>query len=113
MDNGSELTSRHFLSWGIDHRIELNHIQPGKPVQNAFVESFNGKLRDELLNREIFDTLLEAKVLIERWRREYNTIRPHSALGYRPPAPEARPLCSFAPATPLLTNTTEPIQLQP
>jgi transposase InsO family protein len=54
------------------------------------VESFNGKLRDELFNRESFDTLLEAKVLIERWRQDYNTVRPHSALGYRPPAPEAR-----------------------
>ena len=57
---------------------------------NGYIESFNGKLRDELLNGEIFDTLLEAKVLIERWRREYNTIRPHSALGYVPPAPEAK-----------------------
>ena len=53
------------------------------------MESFNGKLRDELLNRELFDTLKEAQVLIERWRREYNTVRPHSALGYRPPAPES------------------------
>ena len=78
------------------------------------MESFNGKLRDELLNREIFDTLLEAKVLIERWRREYNTIRPHSALGYRPPAPETRRPCLFVPATPPLTNTAEPfIPLRP
>ena len=64
-------------------------IEPGSPWENGYIESFNGKLRDELLNGEIFDTLLEAKVLIERWRREYNTVRPHSALGYRPPAPEA------------------------
>ena len=64
-------------------------IEPGSPWENGTVESFNGKLRDELLNGEIFDTLQEAKVLIERWRREYNTRRPHSALGYRPPAPEA------------------------
>jgi transposase InsO family protein len=82
-------------------------IEPGSPWENGYIESFNGKLRDELLDREIFDTLLEAKVLIERWRREYNTIRPHSALGYRPPAPEARQLCSFASAAPSLTNTAE------
>ena len=62
-------------------------IEPGSPWENGYVESFNGKLRDELLEREAFDTLLEAKVLIERWRQHYNTIRPHSALGYRPPAP--------------------------
>jgi transposase InsO family protein len=64
-------------------------IEPGSPWENGYVESFNGKFRDELLNREIFYSLTEAKVLIERWRREYNTVRPHSALGYRPPAPEA------------------------
>ena len=58
--------------------------------ENGYVESFNGKLRDELLNGEIFETLLEAKVLVERWRVEYNTFRPHSSLGYRPPAPETR-----------------------
>lgn len=65
------------------------YIEPGSPWENGYIESFNGKLRDELLDREIFDTLLEAKVLIERWRVEYNTVRPHSSLGYRPPAPEA------------------------
>ena len=61
-------------------------IEPGSPWENGYIESFNGKLRDELLDREVFDTLLEAKVLIERWRRAYNTVRPHSSLGYRPPA---------------------------
>ena len=64
-------------------------IEPGSPWENGYVESFNGKLRDELLNREIFDTLLEAKVLIERLRRAYNTVRPHSSLGYQPPTPDA------------------------
>ena len=64
------------------------YIEPGSPWENGYIESFNGKLRDELLNREVFDTLLEAEVLVERWRREYNHIRPHSSLGYRPPAPE-------------------------
>ena len=63
-------------------------IEPGSPWENGYIESFNGKLRDELLKREVFDTLYEAQVLIERWRQEYNTVRPHSSLGYRPPAPE-------------------------
>ena len=64
-------------------------IEPGSPWENDYNESFNGKLRDELLNREIFYTLEEAQVLLEQWRQIYNKIRPHSALGYRPPAPEA------------------------
>lgn len=63
-------------------------IEPGSPWENGYNESFNGKLRDELLNGEIFYTLREAKVLIEQWRQHYNTVRPHSALGYRPPAPQ-------------------------
>ena len=63
-------------------------IEPGSPWENGYIESFNGKLRDELLNREIFTTLIEAKVLIEQWRQEYNHIRPHSSLGYQPPAPK-------------------------
>jgi transposase InsO family protein len=69
--------------------IEPLFIEPGSPWENGYVESFHGKFRDELLNRELFDTLWEAQILIEGWRKEYNTIRPHSALGYRPPAPEA------------------------
>ena len=68
-------------------------IEPGSPWENGYVESFNGKLRDELLDREVFDTLLEAKVLISRWRKAYNTVRPHSSLGDRPPAPESRRPC--------------------
>ena len=63
-------------------------IEPGSPWENGYIESFNGKLRDELLNLEIFTTLEESKVLIEQWRREYNQVRPHSARNYRPPAPE-------------------------
>ncbi len=85
MDNGSELTSRHFLSWGIDRRIDLNHIQPGKPVQNAFIESFNGRLRDECLNTSWFRNLWEARRRITAWRTEYNHERPHSSLNYSTP----------------------------
>jgi transposase InsO family protein len=66
-------------------------IEPGSPWENGYVESFNGKLRDELLDGEIFTTPQEAKVLTEVWRREYNQVRPHSSLGYKPPAPEAVP----------------------
>ena len=67
-------------------------IEPGSPWENGYCESFNGRLRDELLNGEIFYTLQEAKILIENWRREYNEIRPHGSLGYRPPAPQTRTL---------------------
>ena len=69
--------------------VKTLFIEPGSPWENRYNESFNGKLRDELLNAEIFDTLLEARILIERWRRHYNAVRPHSSLGYLPPAPEA------------------------
>lgn len=70
-------------------QLVANDIEPGSPWENGYVESFHGKFRDELLNVELFDTLWEAKVLIEQWREEYNRFRPHSSLGYRPPAPEA------------------------
>ena len=66
------------------------YIEPGSPWENGYIESFNGKMRDELLNQEVFDTIVEAKVLVERWRIEYNQIRPHISLGYRPPAPEVK-----------------------
>lgn len=85
LDNGSELTSRHFLCWGIDRRIELKHIEPGKPVQNAFIESFNGRLRDECLNTSWFPNLWNARRRIAAWRTEYNNERPHSSLNYRTP----------------------------
>jgi putative transposase len=85
MDNGTELTSRHFLSWGIDQRIELAHIQPGKPVQNAYAESFNGKFRDECLNVSWFQNLWDARRKIASWLLQYNQERPHSSLDYRTP----------------------------
>jgi putative transposase len=85
MDNGTELTSRHFLAWGVERRIELAHIQPGKPVQNAYVESFNGKFRDECLNVSWFRNLWDARHKIAAWRVQYNGHRPHSSLDYRTP----------------------------
>jgi len=88
-DNGSEFTAKIVRGWLERLEVQTLFIEPGSPWENGYVESFNGKLRDELLNGEIFETLHEAKVLIENWRREYNGFRPHSALGYKPPAPEA------------------------
>ena len=88
-DNGPEFTARAVREWLDRVGVTTLFIEPGSPWENGYIESFNGKLRDELLDGEVFDTLLEAKVLIERWRVRYNTVRPHSALGYRPPAPEA------------------------
>ena len=88
-DNGAEFTAKAVREWLARVNVKTLYIAPGSPWENGYIESFNGKLRDELLDREIFYTLHEAKVLIERWRQEYNTFRPHSALAYRPPAPEA------------------------
>jgi len=88
-DNGPEFTAKAIRKWLNRIGVKTLFIEPGSPWENGYVESFNGKLRDELLNREIFTTLTEAKVLIEQWRMEYNHIRPHSSLGYRPPAPES------------------------
>jgi transposase InsO family protein len=88
-DNGPEMTAEVVRSWLYTLEVKPLYIEPGSPWENGYVESFHGRLRDELLNGEIFDTLWEAKVLLEQWRREYNAVRPHSALGYRPPAPEA------------------------
>jgi putative transposase len=88
-DNGSEFTCRSVRSWLERLGVKTLFIEPGSPWENGYIESFNGKLRDELLNGEIFDTILEAKVITENWRNHYNQVRPHSSLGYRVPAPEA------------------------
>ena len=88
-DNGPEFTARAVRKWLNRLGVKTLFIEPGSPWENGYIESFNGKLRDELLDREIFTTLEEARVLIETWRKEYNQVRPHSSLGYRPPAPEA------------------------
>jgi putative transposase len=84
-DNGPELTSRHFLSWCEERKIQLIHIQPGRPMQNGHIESFNGRLRDECLNANWFHNLADARAKIRAWRDEYNGERPHSSLGYRTP----------------------------
>src|SRR5580704_4888398 len=84
-DNGPELTSRHFLAWCVERQIELVHIQPGKPTQNAHVESFHGRMREECLNVSWFGNLFEARERIAAWKIEYNEERPHSSLGYKTP----------------------------
>ena len=84
-DNGPELTSRHFLAWCVERQIELVHIQPGKPTQNAHVESFHGRLREECLAVSWFQNLFDARRKIAAWKIEYNEERPHSSLGYRTP----------------------------
>jgi len=89
-DNGPELTSRHYLAWAIEWKIDLVHIQPGKPTQNGGMESFNGKLRDECLNTSWFWNLFDARRKISAWKIEYNSRRPHSSLGYLTPDEFAR-----------------------
>jgi putative transposase len=96
-DNGPEFTAKAVRGWLERLGVRTAFIEPGSPWENGYNESFNGKLRDELLNGEIFYNLKEAKVLIENWRQEYNTVRPHSSLGYRPPAPEAVQTLTFEP----------------
>ena len=88
-DNGPEFTATLIRQWLAALHVETLFIEPGSPWENGYLESFNGKLRDDLLDRKIFYTLTEAPILIDRWRRQYNTVQPHSPLGYRPPAPEA------------------------
>ena len=85
MDNGPECTSKAMFFWSEKTGVKLNFIQPGKPMQNGFIESFNGKFRDECLNEHWFTSLEEARRIIEEWRMHYNKERPHSALGYRTP----------------------------
>lgn len=84
-DNGPEMTSRHFLGWAHERGIAIEYIQPGKPIQNAFIESFNSRFRDECLNEELFLDLEDAKKKVEKWRMYYNEKRPHTALDFKTP----------------------------
>jgi len=99
-DNGPEMTAKIVRQWLGSVGSKTLYIEPGSPWENGYCESFNGKLRDELLNGEIFCSLKEAQILIEQWRNHYNTVRPHSSLGYRPPAPQ-----TLMPAGPHLDRT--------
>lgn len=102
-DNGPEFTAQAVRRWLSRLDVKPAFIEPGSPWENGYIESFNGKFRDEFLNRELLDTLLEARVLTARWRQEYNTFRPHSSLNYRPPAPEAYEPLPLGPAPAQLT----------
>lgn len=93
-DNGTELTSHAVLAWVAQTGIDWHYIDPGKPIQNAFMESFNGRLRDELLNETLFTSLPQARVEIEDWRRDYNEVRPHSRIGWLAPAVYAEQFAS-------------------
>ena len=84
-DNGSEFTSNAILAWADQARVEWHYIAPGKPMQNAFIESFNGRLRDELLNETLFTSLAQARVAIALWRADYNSARPHSQIAWQTP----------------------------
>ena len=109
-DNGPEFTANRVREWLERLGAKTLFIEPGSPWENGYLESFNGKLRDEFLNVEVLDTVLEARILIERWRRHYNTLRPHSSLGYRPPAPESIqpwPPGSAAPPPPAMATAFE------
>ena len=84
-DNGTELTSNAILSWTAETAVDWHYIDPGKPAQYAFIESFNGRLRDEFLNETLFTSLAQARATLEEWRRDYNSVRPHSSIGWRTP----------------------------
>ena len=88
-DNGPEFVAEAVQKWITAVGAKTAYIEPGSPWENGFIESFNARLRDEFLNGEIFYSLREAQIVIQQWRKRYNTKRPHSALGYRPPAPES------------------------
>ena len=85
-DNGTEFTSNAMLGWAKDHAVDWHYITPGRPMQNGYIESFNGRMRDELLNESLFIDLDQARRLIGAWVADYNTARPHSSLGYKTPA---------------------------
>ena len=91
-DNGTELTSNAILTWTAESGVDWHYITPGKPVQNAFIESFNGRLRDEFLNETLFTSLMQARLALEAWRRDYNNVRPHSGIGWLTPAAYAAQL---------------------
>jgi len=100
MDNGPELTGQALDQWAYERGVELRFIDPGKPVQNAFIESFNGRFRDECLNQHWFLSLSQARRIVEAWRRDYNQDRPHSSLGYRTPDEFAQQVRAAKPESP-------------
>ena len=109
-DNGTELTSNAIFAWSRDHEIDWHYIAPGKPMQNGYVESFNGKMRDELLNETLFFCLDHARKAVTAWMEDYNTMRPHSSLDYQTPAAFAEKFAATAcHATPLRGSASQPV----
>ena len=109
-DNGTELTSMAILRWSQDRSVEWHYIAPGKPTQNAFIESFNGRLRDECLNDTLFRSLGHARAVLADWKEDYNHVRPHSALGDATPAEmaaKARKQCEAGRAPPHIAITAQ------
>ncbi|MEZ5654265.1 MAG: IS3 family transposase [Sphingobium sp.] len=112
-DHGTEFTSNAILAWSKDHRVEWHYIAPGKPMQNGYVESFNGRMRDELLNESLFFGLDHARSAIAEWRQDFNTARPHSSLGYQTPAAFAGTLSATGSNTELIDGFASPPVAQP
>ena len=109
-DNGTEFTSTAILGWAEDHRIAWHYIAPGKPTQNGFVESFNGRMRDEQLNESLFFSLDHARQKLTAWIADYNTNRPHSSIGYQTPAAYAAHLTAISrPAAPSESSAARPV----
>lgn len=104
-DHGPEFIAEKLRNWLSSLKVKTLYIEQGSPWENGYCESFNGNMRDEFLNGEIFYSLKEAEVLVERWRREYNEVRPHSSLGYKPPVPVAVLPIYTAFAFPLILHT--------
>ena len=113
-DNGTEFTSKAIPKWANDNKVEWHYIDPGKPQQNGYIESFNGSLRDECLNEEIFDSLADARRTLALWRYDYNNVRPHSSLGNKTPTEARRALELFDGNAPgaLATSKTDDYQTQ-
>jgi len=107
-DNGTEFTANAILAWSKDHDIEWHYIAPGKPMQNGYVESFNGRMRDELLNETLFHGLDHARVVIREWAEDYNTCRPHSSIGYQTPAAYAETIFAMGSGMPDPIASTTP-----
>ncbi len=112
-DHGTEFTSNAILAWSKDHRVEWHYIAPGKPMQNGYVESFNGRMRDELLNESLFFGLDHARSAIAEWREDFNTARPHSSLGYQTPAAFAATLPATGYDAALIDSFASPPVAQP
>ena len=109
-DNGTELTSHAIFAWAKDHKVDWHYIAPGKPMQNGYVESFNGKMRDELLNETLFFSLEQARSIIAEWMEDYNTTRPHSSLAYQTPAAYAKKFAATGyHAPPLRGSACQPV----